>query len=154
MHRSESHAGLEAPIRAESWWLRVSAGLLMVVAGLVGCTIVPVEPGETREANQESIRCGQVDGEWVRCDMNAGEICCVGDSRSCTTADACSDTPLHCDDPSDCGEGEICCGDFGGSTCKTADECGARHSCVTDWNCESGQICRENFFVSDIFLCD
>lgn len=122
----------------------------------LGCPDVPPPPGESRLLNQGMVRCGQDEmGETVRCDIGGDLVCCVdGDDRRCVEPGACGDTPLHCDDPSDCSDGQVCCGGPDWSRCMAPGDCDWAESCVTDWNCERGQICRENYFVSDIYLCD
>ena len=125
-----------------------------------GCTRVLPPCGETRVENEGFVNCGfDDDDEAIRCDVAANEACCVaggGDSRQCLPDGECGDVENLCDDSTDCAEGQICCGNMNGSRCQDGDDCGGSRveSCVVDWNCPRGQICRENEFVSEIFLCD
>jgi len=131
------------------------AAAIASLALIAACNVVPPPAGETRALNEARVRCGSEAGETSRCDLTAGEVCCIdGDNRTCMRAEACESTALHCDDPTDCPAGQICCGDVGTSECRPASECSGKPSCVSDWNCATDQICRENFFVSDIFVCD
>jgi hypothetical protein len=94
-------------------------GALRVV-GVVGALGVACQPfGETSSgASSEggapssgaTIQCGT-----RRCPVGADSVCCVTASgESCTTASACADAPLACDDTGDCAQlgfaaDHICC---------------------------------------------
>jgi hypothetical protein len=84
------------------------------------------------------------------CDPDS-EVCCItqgsgpppGETTTeCTAPDACEGSAATCDGPEDCGDGEVCCGSFGGggggggtgsaectaetcqfTICHTADDC-------------------------------
>lgn len=49
----------------------------------------------------------------VACNVSAGNVCCLGTiGDSCIPEAQCLfvDTPVECDDPFDCGGGQVCCG--------------------------------------------
>lgn len=84
---------------------------------------------------QSTIRCGK-----TSCPVAADSVCCATTAGStCTTAAACSDAPLACDDTEDCARlgfpsGIICCAYNNGDNSNLLLE---RSACVLSTACDA-----------------
>jgi hypothetical protein len=103
----------------------------------------PVQTDASQSGNPTP---GQIQcGETSTCDATT-QVCCLvrgdgGSTYSCiATTDTCGGTTSNCDEPGDCGSGEVCCragggGGGGAATCTAAASCTGRQLCHVDGDC-------------------
>ena len=89
----------------------------------------------------------------VWCGMNdpacsgAKAVCCYDENAfqgTCAAAAAdCNQftTAFACDDPTDCAQGDICCGGLGGARCLAIGACQDHRLCISQNQCGLGESC-------------
>jgi hypothetical protein len=90
------------------------------------------------------VKCGNDE-----CEAAQSEICCVTNpgNATCHVGSACPQGTmlLGCDDPSDCANGQVCCGTFGDitlkSSCEAACTLAGQPMCASANDCAGGMYC-------------
>jgi hypothetical protein len=82
------------------------------------------------------------------------EICCYTNypniTQACSAADQCMNVIAECDGPEDCDNGDVCCVETSGATCKPDGMCtGATtgKACHTNADCPKSNNCHKIQFV-------